>query len=359
MRYRTQAVAYPYFVVALLLYCLQMAFGLLSVVKYLGPDPLIHLLPFDVSKAIHTNLLIVWVLTGFMGAAYWLVPEESRTELHSPKMAYVALGLWTVAGVTAVVGYLFGWTAGNKLLEQPLPVKLAIVVVMLMFLYNLGMTIWKAKRLTTTEGVLMAGLACAALLYLPALFEFDNYTVAVFYRWWTVHLWVEGVWEMIQGGILAYLLIRLSGVDREVMEKWLYVIVGLTFIAGILGTAHHYYWIGVPHYWAMFGGFFSALEPLSFFGMAVYAYSALRRSGLSHPNRLALHWTIGSAVYSAIGAGILGLAHTWPAVNKWTHGTLITAMHGHMAFFGAYVMIVLAMITYALPGLTGRSEDSR
>ncbi len=109
----------------------------------------------------------------------------------------------------------------------------------------------------------MAGLAAPALLYLPALLEFDNYTVSIFYRWWTVHLWVEGVWEMIQGGILAYLLIRLSGVDREVLEKWLYVIVGLTFISGMLGTAHHYYWIGVPHYWLPLGGFFSALEPLS------------------------------------------------------------------------------------------------
>ena len=98
MRYRTQAVAYPYFVVALLLYGLQMAFGLLSAAKYLGPDPIKDWLPFDVTKAIHTNLLIVWVLTGFMGAAYWLVPEESRTELHSPKMAYWQLGLWTLAG---------------------------------------------------------------------------------------------------------------------------------------------------------------------------------------------------------------------------------------------------------------------
>ena len=129
MRFRTQAVAYPYFVVALLLYGLQIAFGLLSAAKYLGPDPIKDWLPFDVSKAIHTNLLIVWVLTGFMGAAYWLVPEESRTELHSPKLAYWSLALWTLAGVTAIVGYLFGWTAGNKLLEQPLPVKLAIVVV--------------------------------------------------------------------------------------------------------------------------------------------------------------------------------------------------------------------------------------
>ena len=70
MRYRTQAVAYPYFVVALLLYGLQMVFGLLSIAKYLGPDPIVSCLPFDVSKEIHTNVLIVWVLTGFMGATY-------------------------------------------------------------------------------------------------------------------------------------------------------------------------------------------------------------------------------------------------------------------------------------------------
>ena len=359
MRYRSQRVAYPYFVVALLLFGLQMAFGLLSAAKYLGPDPLLAILPFDVTKVIHTNLLLVWLLTAFMGAAYYLVPEESRVELYSVRLAYVQLGIWTAMGVTAVVGYVFGWTAGNKLLEQPFPLKIVIVIVMLMFLYNLGMTIRAGGRLTTTEGVLVGALACTALLYLPSLFEFDNYTVAIFYRWWTVHLWVEGVWEMIQGSLLAFLLIRLSGVDREVLEKWLYVIVGLTFISGILGTAHHYYWIGVPRYWLPIGGFFSALEPLVFLGMAMYAYYAIRRSGFAHPNRMALHWTIGSAIFSALGAGLLGLAHTWPAVNKWTHGTLITPMHGHMAFFGAYVMIALAMITYTLPGLTGRREDSR
>jgi nitric oxide reductase subunit B len=280
-------------------------------------------------------------------------------DLYSVRLAYLQLAIWTAMGVTAVVGYVFRWTAGNKLLEQPFPLKIVIVIVMLMFLYNIGMTIRASGRLTTTEGVLVGGLAGSALLYLPALFEFENYTVSVFYRWWTVHLWVEGVWEMIQGALLAYLLIRLSGVDREVLEKWLYVIVGLTFISGILGTAHHYYWIGVPRYWLPIGGFFSALEPAVFLGMAMYAYYAIRRSGLGHPNRMALHWTIGSAIFSALGAGLLGLAHTWPAVNKWTHGTLITPMHGHMAFFGAYVMIVLGMITYAMPGLTGRPEDSR
>jgi nitric oxide reductase subunit B len=352
MRYRSQAVAYWYFALAMALFGLQLVFGLLAATKYLGPDPLLDLLPFDIAKVIHTNLLVVWVLTGFMGAAYWVVPEESRTELHSVRLAYAALGLWTFMGVTAVIGYFFRYGTGTKLLEQPLPHKLMIVVVMLMFLYNMAMTVRKGSRFTTTEGVLLAGIALAAVLYLPALVSFDNYTVGTFYRWWTIHLWVEGVWEMIQGSLLAYLLIRLTGADREVMEKWLYVIVGLVFIAGIIGTAHHYYWIGVPHYWLPLGGFFSALEPVALVGMAVYAYSALRRSGLSHPNTLALHWSVGSAVFTMFGAGLLGLAHTWPSVNQWTHGTLITAMHGHAAFYGAYAMIVLAMITYALPSLT-------
>jgi nitric oxide reductase subunit B len=358
MRYRSQSVAYWYFAVAMVLFGLQIVFGLLSAAKYLGPDPLLYILPFDVTKVIHTNLLIVWVLTGFMGATYWMVPDESRTEIYSVKLAYIQLVLWVLMGVTAVIGYLFRYGTGNKLLEQPLPHKIVIVIVMLMFLYNVVMTIKKSGRFTTTEGVLLLGIAGAAVLYLPALLHYDNYTVSIFYRWWTIHLWVEGVWEMIQGGFLAYLLIRLSGADREVMEKWLYVIVGLVFIAGILGTAHHYYWVGVPAYWLPIGGIFSALEPLALIGMAVYAYSTMRRSGLAHPNTLALHWTVGSAVATLFGAGLLGLAHTWPGVNQWTHGTLITAMHGHAAFYGAYAMIVLAMITYALPAMAPeRSEE--
>ncbi|HJV50490.1 MAG TPA: cbb3-type cytochrome c oxidase subunit I [Noviherbaspirillum sp.] len=352
MRYRSQAVAYWYFAVAMALFGLQIAFGLLSATKYLGPDPLLNLLPFDVTKVIHTNLLIVWVLTGFMGGTYWIIPEESRTELYSVKLAYAQLALWVVMGVATVIGYLFRYGAGTKLLEQPLASKIVIVIVMLMFLYNVFMTLRQSgHKVTTTEWVLVIGLGMSAVLYLPALIPFKNYTVATFYRWWTVHLWVEGVWEMIQGSMLSYLLIRLSGADREVMEKWLYVIVGLVFISGVLGTAHHYYWVGVPHYWLTIGGFFSALEPAPLVAMAVYAYNAMRRSGLAHPNTLAIHWTIGSAVYTMFGAGLLGLAHTWPTVNQWTHGTLVTAMHGHAAFYGAYAMIVMAMITYSRPYL--------
>src|SRR6185312_15805162 len=135
MRYKSQSVAYWYFAVAMILFGLQIVFGLLSATKYLGPDPLLYVMPFDVTKMIHTNLLIVWVLTGFMGATYWMVPDESRTELYSVKLAYIQLALFTLMGVTAVIGYFFRIGTGNKLLEQPLPHKIVIVIVMLIFLY--------------------------------------------------------------------------------------------------------------------------------------------------------------------------------------------------------------------------------
>ena len=248
MTFETQRIAYSYFLAAVLLFALQVVFGLLTLSKYLGPDPLLDVMHFATSKAIHTNLLLVWCLTGFMGATYYMVPEESRAEIYSPKLAYLQLGLWLAIGVATIAGYLFGITEGRKLLEMPFPLKLGVVVVMAIFLFNILMTIRKANRWTTTEAVLIGGLASTALLFIPALIHFDHYTLDRYYRWWVVHLWVEGVWMLILAATLAYLLIRLSRADREVMEKWLYVIVGLTFISGILGTGHHYYWIGVPRY---------------------------------------------------------------------------------------------------------------
>jgi nitric oxide reductase subunit B len=356
MRYRTQAVAYWYFVVALTLFALQLVFGFLMAAKYLGPDPLQSVLSFDVTKTLHTNLLIVWILAGFLGSALYVVPEECKVELHSPKLAYWTLGLLTVLGVTAVVGYLVGWTEGNKLLEQPLPIKLGLVVVFGLFGYNIVRTMVKAEKITATSAILVGGIFGAALLFLPALLSIDNYTVATFYRWWTIHLWVEGVFELIQGALLAFLLIRLTGAERSLVEKWLFVVIGLTFATGLIGTAHHYFWIGVPEYWLPLGGIFSAMEPLPFLGMAIMAYAALRGMERAPANKIALHWTLGSAMVALIGAGLLGFAHTWPAVNQWTHGTLITPMHGHLAFFGAYGMIILAMISFTMPYVTGNPD---
>lgn len=355
MRYKSQKVAYWFFALSMLLLSLQIIYGFIMGFAHMGYDVLHTYIPFNTARAVHTNLLVVWLLSGFMGAAYYIIPEEAEHELVNVKLAYIQLITLALVGVVAIVGYHFNYWEGRKFLEIPRPLDWLVVVNVLTFLGLLLMTLFKGKKKTTTSMVLMMGLVFAALLYLPGMIWFDNQTMDSFFRWWVVHLWVEGVWELIMGGILAYLLIKITGVDREVIEKWLYVIVGLTFISGILGTGHHYYYIGTPKYWLIIGGIFSALEPLAFLGMALFALAMYRKGEKNHPNKLALSWTLGTAIVSFVGAGLLGLAHTVPQVNLYTHGTLVTAMHGHLAFWGAYGMIVLAIISYTMPNMTGRN----
>jgi nitric oxide reductase subunit B len=354
MKFQSQRIAWLFFATCMLLLSLQIAYGFLMAFAHMGYDGLHDWIPFNTARATHTNLLVVWLLAGFMGSAYYILPEEANRELWSPKLAVAQWATLVIVSVTAVIGFHFNWWEGRKFLEIPRPLDFLVVANVLTFIFNIGMTVWNGKRYTTTGMVLFVGLVSAALLYLPGMIWFDSQVLDSYFRWWVVHLWVEGVWELIMGAIMSYLLIKLTGVDREVIEKWLYVIVGLTFVSGILGTGHHYYWIGAPRYWLAIGGIFSALEPLAFFGMAIYGVTMARRGGRRHENRIALYWTIGCGIMSFVGAGVLGFAHTIPSVNLYTHGTLVTAMHGHLAFWGAYGMINFAIISYALPQMTGR-----
>lgn len=354
MKYASQKVSYYFFVTCMVLLCLQLIYGFIMGFAHMGYDGLHEYIPFNAARAVHTNLLVVWLLTGFMGSAYYILPEEAGIELHSVRLAYVQLISLIIVGVVAVIGFHFNWWEGRKFLEIPRPLDYLVVANVLLFLYVTGMTLYRGERKSATAIVLYMGLLSAALLYLPGMIHFSHQTLDSYFRWWVVHLWVEGVWELILGSMLAYLLIKLTGVDREVIEKWLYVIVGLTFLSGILGTGHHYYFIGAPSYWLWIGGIFSALEPLAFLAMALFAVAMYRKSGRRHPNQISLYWTIGCAIMSFVGAGFLGFAHTLPAVNRYTHGTLVTAMHGHLAFWGAYAMIVFGVITYAMPLMTGR-----
>ena len=349
LSYESQRVAYPFFIAAMLLFAGQILFGLIIGVQYLYPDFLFPAIPFHIARMIHINLLIVWLIFGFMGATHFLLPEEVEGELYSVKLALVQFWLFLAGGVVAVVGYLFRWHDGREFLEQPFPIKVAIVIVVLMFIYNMIMTMLKGRKRTSTSIVLLIGFLGLAVFYLFAFFKPDNMVVDKYYWWWVVHLWVEGVWELIMAAILSFLLIKLTGVDREVAEKWLYVIVGLTFLTGIIGTGHHYYWIGTPAFWQTWGAWFSAAEVLPFVAMIAFAFKMVSKKTREHPNRAAILWTVGTAIMSFLGAGVWGFLHTLPQVNYYTHGTQVTASHGHLAFFGAYAMIVLAMTSYAVP----------
>lgn len=354
MKFKSQKIAYNFFAFAMLLLVLQIVYGFIMGFARIGMDGLHQWIPFNVARATHTNLLVVWLLSGFMGAAYYIIPEEGDRELEWPWLAQIQFWSLAVVAVSAVIGFHFNFWEGRKFLEIPRELDYLVVVNVLAFIANIGVTLYKSKIKTTTSGILFFGLFSAALFYLPGMIDSDNQTVDSFWRWWVVHLWVEGVWELIMGGILSFLLIKLTGIDREVIEKWLYVIVGLTFLSGILGIGHHYYYIGAPNYWLWIGGAFSALEPLAFLGMAIFAITMSKKGGRNHPNKLALKWSIACSILSFVGAGFLGFAHTLPSINIWTHGTLITGMHGHLAFWGAYASLILAFITYAIPQMTGR-----
>ena len=368
MKYQSQSVAKLYFIAAIALFVAQILFGLIMGLQYVMGDFLFPEIPFNVARMVHTNTLIVWLLFGFMGSAYYLIPEEAETELYSPKLAVILFWVFLGAAGATVAAYLLVNystlahitgndllpTMGREFLEQPTITKIGIVVVALGFLFNVGMTVLKGRK-TTINLVLMLGLTLLAVFFLFSFYNPENLVLDKMFWWWVVHLWVEGVWELILGALLAFVLIKVTGVDREIIEKWLYVIIAMALITGILGTGHHFYFIGTPEYWQTIGSIFSAMEPIPFFMMTLFAFNMVNRRRRDHPNKAAILWALGTGVMAFLGAGVWGFLHTLAPVNFYTHGTQITAAHGHMAFYGAYVMIVITMISYTMPLMRGRA----
>ncbi|MCP4969349.1 MAG: nitric-oxide reductase large subunit [Arcobacter sp.] len=371
MKYNSQMVAKPYFIFALVLLAGEILFGLILGLQYINGDFLFPLIPFNVARMVHINLLIVLILFAFMGAAYYLVPEESERELWSPKLAIITFWVFAAAGVATILGYLLVPyatlaeitynnllpTMGREFLEQPTITKIGIVIVVLSFILNIAMTVLKGRRTVITV-VLLTGLVGMAFFFLFAFYLPENLAVDKFFWWFVIHLWVEGVWELIMGAILSFVLIKVTGVDREHIDKWLYLIIAMTLVSGILGTGHHFFFIGTPDYWLWIGSIASSVEPLPFFLMILYAFSMEKKRRIDHENKIALTWAKGTAVIAFLGAGVWGFIHTLAPVNYYTHGTQLTAAHGHLAFFGAYIMIMFTIISYAMPIIRGRLKGN-
>lgn len=372
LKFKSQSVSKLYFIAAIGLFVGQIVFGITLGLQYVIGDLFFPMIPFNIARMVHTNLLIVWLLMGFMGSAYYLIPEESETELYSPLFARILFWVYLAAGAATILGYLlvpyatlaqmtgndFLATMGREFLEQPLPTKVGIVIVALGFLFNISMTVLKGRK-TAISMVLLMGLWGLALMFLFSFVNPSNLVRDKMYWWFVVHLWVEGTWELILGALLAFVLIKTTGVDREVIDKWLYLIVTMALVTGILGTGHHFFFIGLPGYWLWVGSVFSALEPIPFFMMTLFAFNMVQRRKREHPNQAAVLWAVGTAVMGFLGAGLWGFAHTLSPVNYYTHGSQVTAAHGHLAFYGAYVLVVIAMISYAMPLLRGREANSK
>jgi nitric oxide reductase subunit B len=359
-----QKLALKYFAVAIILFAAQCLFGLLAGLQYVMPDFGYNWLDFSVNRMVHINAMIVWMLYGFIGSVYWLVEEEAGTELVGLKLANLSFWVFTLAVTIVVLVYLFVQTGpgeietiwfineGREYIEAPGWADIGIVVCIGIFFYNVAGTFTKGKW-SGISGVLVLDLVALAGMYLAGMFYTSNISMDQFWWWWVIHLWVEATWEVLVGCLMAWGLIKTLGASRKIVTTWLYIEVALMFGSGILGLGHHYFWIGTPEYWLSVGGFFSALEPIPLVAMVVHAVYDSGVHKFKNGNHPALAWLIAHAFGNFFGAGVWGFMHTLPQINLYTHGTQWTSSHGHLAFFGAYATIIIAVIYIALQKARG------
>ncbi|MDM8567982.1 cbb3-type cytochrome c oxidase subunit I [Thiotrichales bacterium HSG1] len=367
MLYSSQRIAKPYFIAAITLFTIQVLFGLSMGMQYVEIS--IPLISFDTARLIHISLLIIWILFGFMGAIHYIIPEESERELYYPKQAiqlfwiflslvivtFFAYLLLPYATLAKITGNQFFPTMGREYLEQPTIIKLGIFAILCAFTYNMTMTVLHGRK-TVINLLLLTGIAGSTIVFIFAFYNSSNLVIAKYYKWWLIHFWLEGTWELIMEAILAYIIFKITG-DREIVEKWLYVMVAVTLTTSILGIGHHYYWIGMPEYWQWIGTIFSIFEMLPFFFMVLFVFNVVNCTKCRSSNRALKLWALSTPIMAFLGAGVLGFLHTLAPVNYYSHGTQITSAHGHLAFYSTYVMIVLTMISYAMPLLRNTVTD--
>lgn len=359
-----QRLAVKYFSVAMVLFLAQMLFGLLAAWQFLDPTFLFEILDFNVNRMVHINAMIVWMLFGFIGSIYWLVEDEAGVPLVGVKLGNIVFWVFTAAVSVVVLVYLLvqggpgeTWSIwlineGREYIEAPRWADIGIVVCMVAIFYNVFATFTKG-RWSGISGVLVLDLVALAGLYLAGMFYTTNLPIDQYWWWWVIHLWVEATWEVLVGCIMAWGLIATLGARRRIVTTWLYIEVALMFGSGILGLGHHYFWIGTPEYWLGIGGFFSALEPIPLVAMVVHAVYDAGKHDFRSTNHPALAWLIAHAFGNFFGAGVWGFMQTLPQINLYTHGTQWASSHGHLAFFGAYVTIIVAFIYLAIQKLRG------
>ena len=363
--YQSQRLALKYFTAAIVGFGIMVIGGLIAATNYVDPQFLFPHFTFNLAKIIHIDALIIWLLMGFLGAVYWFLPEELGHETVGVKLGEAMFWILCAAVVVVFLVFVFVqyggsnetamWfiNQGRKYVEAPRWAAIGVVVVMLVFAYNVIATAIKARKMTGILAVLIIDLVPLVVLYLDAFPAITNMSEDLYWWWWLVHMWVEATWEVLIGCIMALALMQLLNTPRRIVEIWLYIEVGLVLGTGILGLGHHYFWIGTPKYWLGIGGLFSAFEPLPLLGMVIHAVYDAGTQHMKTTNRPSLYWMMAEAFGNFIGGGVWGFMMTLPQINLYSHGTQWTVSHGHFAFWGAYACGVISVIYLALQKARG------
>lgn len=337
--------------------------------------PLAELLPYTVTRTWHTQLGIYWIATAWLGTGLYIAPLLSGYE---PRWQKLGVNLLWAALVIVVVGSsLTGWMTalhrigvtpsfwfGSQGLEYTALGRfwqLLLFAGLLFWLVLMGRALWPALlRPSESRGLIamvFVSAVCIGLFYASALTwgPHTHYSIIEYWRWWLVHLWVEGFFEVFATAVVALIFVRLGLVPARSANQAVVFSTIVFLLGGVLGTLHHLYFTGTPTSVIAVGGVFSALEvvPLSLVGFEAFENYRLASA---RPWVATYRWTIlcfvAVAFWNLVGAGLLGFTINPPISLYYVQGLNLTPTHGHAALFGVYGMLGIGLMLFCLRGLS-------
>lgn len=343
--------------------------------------PLAEILPFTVSRTIHTQFAVLWIATAWLATGLYIAPAISG---HEPKYQKLGVDVLFYALLFIVVGSTaFGWLGtlqsmgndfsfwiGNQGLEftsMGRVWQILLFIGLLFWVTLLGRGLMPALKTPSESRGLIAMVFLAAMciggFYATSLTwgPKTHYAMIEYWRWWLVHLWVEGFFEVFATAVIALLFTRL-GLIRASSANSAIILETIVFLfGGILGTLHHLYFTGTPTFVIAIGAMFSALEVVPLAMIGVEAYKNYQRSKVA-PWVQAYKWPIlcfiSVGFWNVVGAGLLGFTINTPIALYYMQGMNMTAAHGHAALFGVYGMLGIGLLLFCLRGLSDRSAWS-
>jgi nitric oxide reductase subunit B len=369
----SQKVTSLFFGVAMVLFLVQISMGMVTAhyaVEGYGfyGIPLNKFLPYAASRTWHLQLAILWIATCWLAAG---LSFASRFGGHEPKgqaigsagllitLTIVVVGALagTWAGIQGVLGQNSFWwgNQGYEYIELGRVWQLMLIAGMVFWVWLMYRALKPAlKKEGNRSGLSYFFLysAIAIPLFYSAGLLYNNHThlsVAEYWRWWVVHLWVEGFFEMFATVAIAYLCSELGFLKKSSALRAAYMTTILYLGSGVIGTLHHVYFAGTPVFIAALGSVASALEvvPLTLVGFEVVK-SLKMSQGAEGFYRWPLRFFLGTCFWNLVGAGVFGFLINPPIVLYYSQGLNTTPIHAHSALFGVYGNLALALMLFSL-----------
>ncbi len=379
----SQRATLAFFLVAAALLVLQVAMGSLTGhftvegTEFFGAD-IGGFMPYAAARTWHLQLGVFFIATCFLAAGLFLGPLIGREPRHQGGMAWALLGalvvvvLGSLGGTYASVlgmfgrdGFLFGHQ-GYEYIELGRVWQILLAAAMILWLVLVVRAIRPALGGEQDAGgithLLLYSAVSIPAFYMAGLLygEGSHLSNAEYWRWWVVHLWVEGFFEVFATVFMAFLLARIGVVGDRFALRTVYFSIFLYLGSGVLGTFHHLYWAGAPTPLIALGAVFSALEvvPLSILGFEAAHNLRAAKSGRHRPYRWPIYFFVSVAFWNMLGAGVFGFLINPPIVLYYVQGINTTPIHAHTALFGVYGLLAISLMLFSMRHIVGRNAWS-